>query len=386
MKPLRILVLGGDGVGPEVIEQALRVGEAIKPTLKRPVEFFEEPYGLSAFKLTGDLLPARTLHAVRSADAVLFGAIGGDYQGVPVAVRREGSVLRLRRELGLFANLRPVKHWPALANSCPLRAEVAAGTDIALVRENVGGLYFGEPRGVTTLPDGRREAVNTLRYSSDEIERVARFAFELARTRSQHLCSVDKSNVLEAGSLWRQTVRALHEREYSDVILSHMLVDNCAMQLVRAPRQFDVIVTDNMFGDILSDGAGAIAGSLGMLPSASLGERRADGRLPALYEPVHGSAPDIEGKGLANPIGAVLSLALLLRHSADDEAAAQHIEQAVASALNAGARTADIAAPGETVLGTQAMADAIIAALATVQIPDQQQTGSLSAGNTKGGV
>lgn len=358
--PLRVLVLGGDGVGPEVIEQALRVGRAISPTLARPIDFFEEPYGLSSFKASGDILPARTLAAVRSADAILFGAIGGDYSGVPVAQRREGSVLRLRRELTLFANLRPVRYWPALAASCPLRAEVALGADIALVRENVGGLYFGEPRGTTTLADGRREAVNTLRYSSDEIERVARYSFELARTRGKRLCSVDKSNVLEAGALWRQTVSALHQREFSDVALMHMLVDNCALQLVRAPRQFDVIVTDNMFGDILSDGSGAIACSLGMLPSASLGTRQSDGRLPALYEPVHGSAPDIEGQGIANPLGAILSLALLVRHSAGDAAGAARLEAAVDRALLAGARTADIAAAGEAVIGTRAMADAVI--------------------------
>lgn len=363
MDPFRMLVLGGDGVGPEVIAQALRVGRWLSGRLTREIDFFEEPYGLSAFKSQGEILPARTLAAVRSADAILFGAIGGDYAGVPIAQRREGSVLRLRRELVLFANLRPVQYWPALAASCPLRREVAFGTDIALVRENVGGLYFGQPRGIETLPDGRREAVNTLRYTSDEIERVARFAFDLARQRKGRLCSVDKSNVLEAGMLWRQTVSALHEREYLDVALSHMLVDNCAMQLVRDPRQFDVIVTDNMFGDILSDGGGAVAGSLGMLPSASLGAAGPDGRRSALYEPVHGSAPDIEGKGRANPIGAILSLALALRHSVADEAAAAAVERAVTHALEAGARTADIAAPGETVIGSAAMGDAVLAAL-----------------------
>jgi 3-isopropylmalate dehydrogenase len=364
MTPVRILVLGGDGVGPEVIAQALRIAVAIAPRLARPVVFFEEPYGLSSFQATGEILPARTLQAVRESDAILFGAIGGDYQGVPVAQRREGSVLRMRRELGLFANLRPTRWWPALAASCPLRPEVGRGTDIALVRENVGGLYFGEPRGIEALPDGRRSAVNTLRYASDEIERIARFAFELARTRGRRVCSVDKSNVLEAGALWRQTVSALHAREFADVALSHMLVDNCAMQLVRAPTQFDVIVTDNMFGDILSDGAGAVACSLGMLPSASLGARRPDGRLPALYEPVHGSAPDIAGQGAANPIGAILSLALLVRYTLADDATATAIEAAVADALQAGARTADLAAPGEPVLGSAAMGDAVLRALA----------------------
>ncbi len=363
MKPCRILVLGGDGVGPEVIAQALRVARWVAQRSARPLEFIEAPYGLSAFQTLGEILPARTLAAAREADAILFGAIGGDYAGVPVAQRREGSVLRFRREFELFANLRPVRHWPALAGSCPLRAEVAGGTDIALVRENTSGLYFGQPRGISELPGGGREAVNTLRYTTEEIERVARFAFELARGRGRRVCSVDKSNVLEAGALWRQTVTALHERDYRDVALSHMLVDNCAMQLVRAPTQFDVIVTDNMFGDILSDGAGAIAGSLGMLPSASLGAVAADGSRRALYEPVHGSAPDIEGRGIANPLGAILSLALALRYTLRDEALATRVERAVEQALQAGARTADIAAPGEPVLGTVAMGDAVLAAL-----------------------
>ena len=358
----RILVLGGDGVGPEVTAQAVRVAQWLIARCGIPLELVEAPYGMSAWQAHGAILPDPTLAAVRNADAILFGAIG-DYPGVPVEIRRAGSVLRLRRELGLFANLRPVRYWSPLSASCPLRAEVAGGTDIAIVRENTGGLYFGTPRGTTTLADGRRESVNTLRYASDEIERVARFAFELARTRGGRLCSVDKSNVLENGVLWRQTVTALHAREYADVALSHMLVDNCAMQLVRDPRQFDVIVTENMFGDILSDGAGAIAGSLGMLPSASLGAVDAAGHRPALYEPVHGSAPDIAGKGLANPIGAILSLALLLRHSAGVPDVAAMLEAAVERALSGGARTADIAAPGEPVIGTVAMGDAVLAAL-----------------------
>ncbi len=358
---LKILVLGGDGVGPEVMAQALRVLRWFGGRL--PLQALEMPYGLSAWRAEGAILPARTLAAVHAADAVLFGAIGGDYAGVPVDVRREGSILRLRRELGLYANLRPVRYWPALARSCPLRAEVAAGTDIALVRENTGGLYFGTPRGIETLADGRRQAVNTQRYASDEVERVARFAFDLARSRQGRVCSVDKSNVLETGVLWRETVTALHRREYADLTLSHMLVDNCAMQLVRAPTQFDVIVTDNMFGDILSDGAGAVAGSLGMLPSASLGVIGANGRRNALYEPVHGSAPDIEGLGIANPIGAILSVAMLLKHSAGAAAEADRLERAVEAALAAGARCADIAAPGEAALGTVAMGDAVIAAL-----------------------
>jgi 3-isopropylmalate dehydrogenase len=364
--PLRILVLGGDGVGPEVIAQALRVLRWFRDRRGLPIDVFERPYGLSAWRECGSILPAGTLADAHAADAVLFGAIGGDYDGVPLDVRRDGSILRLRRELGLYANLRPVRAWPALARSCPLRAEVAAGTDIALVRENTGGLYYGTPRGIESLADGRRSAFNTQRYASDEIERIARFAFELARGRQGRVCSVDKSNVLETGVLWRETVDALHRREYPDLALSHMLVDNCAMQLVRAPSQFDVIVTDNMFGDILSDGAGAVAGSLGMLPSAALGAAGARGLPRALYEPVHGSAPDIEGRGIANPIGAILSVALLLRHTARAPAEADRLERAVERALEGGARCADIAAPGEPVGGTVAMGDAVLAALDTL--------------------
>ena len=360
----RMLVLGGDGVGPEVAAQARRVADWFAANRGLALETVEAPYGAAAWRDGGQLLPPATLEAVRDADAILFGAIGGpEYDRIPARVRAEGSLLRIRRELDLYANLRPVRHWPALAAACPLREQVAAGADIAIVRENTGGLYFGEPRGIETLPDGRERATNTQRYATDEIERIARFAFELARTRRGEVCSVDKSNVLETGQLWRRVVTALHAREYADLRLSHMLVDNCAMQLVRRPTQFDVIVTDNMFGDILSDGAGAIAGSLGMLPSASLGPVGARGRRAALYEPVHGSAPDIEGRGIANPLGAILSVALALRHSLDAPDEAERLGRAVEAALRDGARTADIAAPGEPTVGSAAMGDAVIRAL-----------------------
>lgn len=360
---LRVLVLGGDGVGPEVIAPACQVLRQVAGHAGLAIDLLERPYGLRAWQACGHILPPETLREAHEADAVLFGAIGGDYAGVPMEVRREGSILRLRRELSLYANLRPVRYWPALARSCPLRPEVAQGSDIALVRENTGGLYFGTPRGRELNADGHPSAYNTQRYSSDEIERVASFAFELARHRRGRVCSVDKSNVLETGVLWRETVSALQARAFPEVQLHHMLVDNCALQLVCRPSQFDVIVTDNMFGDILSDGAGAIACSLGMLPSAALGPRRASGRPAALYEPVHGSAPDIAGRGVANPVGAILCVALLLRHSAQREDLAQWVEGAVEHALGQGARTADIAAPGEPALATQAMADAVLKAL-----------------------
>jgi 3-isopropylmalate dehydrogenase len=363
-KGMRILVLGGDGVGPEVMAQALRIADWFRAHRSLDCQFFEEPFGLAAWREQGEIMPQRTLEAVRNADAILFGAMGGDdYDQIPATVRRAGSLLRIRRELQLYANVRPVRAWNALARVCPLRQEVAAGSDLVIVRENTGGLYFGTPRGIEDAEGGQRAALNTQRYTTAEIERVARHAFELARTRGRRVCSVDKANVLETGQLWRATVQALHEREYRDVELAHMLVDNCAMQLVRKPIQFDVIVTDNMFGDILSDCAGAISGSLGMLPSASFGPHGADGRRKVLYEPIHGSAPDIAGQSIANPVGMILSLAMALRHTLGRPAEADLLEAAIGRALAAGSRTADIAAAGDTVVGTAGMGDAVLNAL-----------------------
>jgi 3-isopropylmalate dehydrogenase len=364
---MRIVVLGGDGVGPEVMAQALRIADWFRERRGLDCHFIEESFGLAAWREHGEIMPQRTLEAVKSADAILFGAMGGDeYDRIPADVRRAGSLLRIRRELHLFANVRPVRAWEPLARVCPLRQEVAAGTDLVIVRENTGGLYFGTPRGIEHADGGQRAAVNTQRYTTGEIELVAHHAFDLARSRGGRLCSVDKSNVLETSQLWRETVQALHGREYRDVELTHMLVDNCAMQLVRRPTQFDVIVTENMFGDILSDCAGAITGSLGMLPSASFGPTGGDGCRKVLYEPIHGSAPDIAGQGIANPIGMILSLAMAMRHSLTRTADAELLEAAVGRALVSGSRTADIAAIGEAPVSTAGMGDEVLRALEAI--------------------
>jgi 3-isopropylmalate dehydrogenase len=293
---------------------------------------------------------------------------------VPTDVRRETGLLGLRRDMDLFANLRPVRGYPALAEASPLRPEVSGPADLVVVRELTGGLYFGQPRGIETLPDGSKRGVNTHVYTSGEIARIARVAFDLARTRRGRVHSADKSNVMEAGALWREVVTEVGT-DYPDVALSHILADNCALQVVRAPAQFDVLLTDNMFGDLLSDTAAAIPGSLGLLPSASLGAPDADGRRAALYEPIHGAAPDIAGRGIANPLGAILSVAMMLRHSfgrADDGAL---VEAAVDAALSAGARTADIAGPGEAAISTTQMGDAVLAALTRGASGDGRQLG-----------
>jgi len=296
---------------------------------------------------------------------VLFGATGGPgYDDIPTEVRRQGSLLRIRRELGVYTNLRPITGYPALAGVVPLKPETVRGVDIVVVRELNGGIYFGQPRGINGT-EGTEVGTNTLTYATGEVERIARAAFALARERGGRLTSVDKSNVLETSALWRRVVSRIGRDEYPDIALDHILVDNCAMQLVRAPRQFDVLLADNMFGDILSDIGGAIAGSLGMLPSASLGAPEA-GRQAALYEPVHGSAPDIAGQGIANPLGATLSLAMAFRHTLQQPDDADLLEAAVDAALQAGARTPDIVTADEQAGGTVDMGDAVLAALAAV--------------------
>ena len=361
----RLLMLAGDGIGSEVLAETRRIAEWFIDKRQLAFELREELFGISAWKAHGELMRQQTWDEIVAADAILFGAIGSpEYTKIPAEARRVDQLLRMRKDLDLFCNLRPVKTLPALAASSSLRPEIVAGCDMIIVRELCGGIYFGEPRGRETLDMGGERAVNTCMYTTAEVERIARAAFELARARSGRVCSVDKSNVLtETGGLWRDTVQILRDKYYPDLELSHMYVDNCAMQLVRAPGQFDVLVTENLFGDILSDCAAMVAGSLGMLPSASLGPIRADGRRHALYEPIHGSAPDIAGKGRANPFGAIMSFAMCLRFSLGLAQEAQLLEQAVAGAIEHGARTADIAQPGDKVLSTRDMGDAVLAQL-----------------------
>jgi 3-isopropylmalate dehydrogenase len=360
-----VLMLAGDGVGAELMPQVQRIAEWFMERRGLRVDLHEEPFGLRAWRERGSLMTDATWQQIVAADAIVFGAIAvPEYAAeIPAEHRQIDWLLEIRRSLDLYQNLRPVKAFAPLLDASTLRPEVVEGVDMVIVRELVGGAYFGEPRGIDVLDDGQRRARNTIVYTTSEVERVARDAFTLARTRRGRVCSVDKANVLEFGALWRDVVTTLHADEFADVDLTHMYVDNCAMQLVRRPQQFDVIVTENLFGDILSDCAAMITGSLGMLPSASIGPRRADGRRSALYEPIHGSAPDIAGKGVCNPIGSILSFAMCLRHSLDRPQDAHLLEMAVDDALNAGARTADIAPPGIEPLSTIAMTDAVLAAL-----------------------
>jgi 3-isopropylmalate dehydrogenase len=351
---MKIAVLPGDGIGKEIVAQAVRVLRR----LALPLELQEAPVGGAGYEAAGDPLPEATLRLAREADAILFGAIGGpQYDALPRDKRPERGLLRLRKELGLFANLRPASVFPELAQASSLKPERVAGLDLLIVRELTGDIYFGEPRGISTLPSGEREGFNTMRYRESEIRRIARVAFEAARKRSRKLCSVDKANVLETTELWRQVVTEVGT-QFADVRLSHMYVDNCAMQLVREPRQFDVIVTGNMFGDILSDEASMLTGSIGMLPSASMDEKG-----KGLYEPIHGTAPDIAGRDLANPLATILSAGMMLRYSLGRAAEADRLEAAVREVLRQGLRTADIYTDGCRKVGTQEMGDAVVAAL-----------------------
>jgi 3-isopropylmalate dehydrogenase len=352
----RILVLPGDGIGPEVTREAQRVLDAAARRAGAKLGFEEDLIGGASIDAHGEPLTDRTLARARESRAVLMGAVGGPkWDALPVDKRPEKGLLRMRKELGLFANLRPATVIPALAGASTLRREVVEGTDLLVVRELTGGLYFGEPRGIA-LVAGKREARNTLVYDEVEIERIARVAFDAARRRRGHVTHVHKANVLEVSQLWIEVVNEV-AKHYDDVELSHQLVDSCAMLLVREPRRFDVLLTENLFGDILSDEAAMITGSLGMLPSASLGAGGV-----GLYEPVHGSAPDIAGQDVANPLAAILSVAMLLEHSFEHAAAAGAVRAAVREVLDAGHRTADLLLPGETrpALGCRAMGDRVL--------------------------
>jgi 3-isopropylmalate dehydrogenase len=354
---MKIAVLPGDGIGPEIVAQAGKVLRALAGAGLK-LELREAPVGGAGYDASGDPLPEATLALAREADAILFGAVGGwQYDQLPRAKRPEQALLRLRKELGLFANLRPATLYPELAGASTLKLEVVSGMDILILRELTGDIYFGQPRGIRTTDAGEREGFDTMRYAESEIRRIAHAGFRAARKRAKRLCSVDKANVLETSQLWRDVVTAVG-KAYPDVELSHMYVDNAAMQLLRAPKQFDVIVTGNMFGDILSDEASMLTGSIGMLPSASLDERG-----KGMYEPIHGSAPDIAGKDVANPLATILSAAMMLRYSLDQEGAAARIEAAVRKVLGQGLRTADIHSAGTTKVGTNAMGDAVVAAL-----------------------
>ena len=353
----KILILPGDGIGPEIIAEAVKVlNKLVADGLD--IELEEGLVGGAAYDAKGHPLPQDTLLQARAADAILLGAVGGpQYESLDRPLRPEQGLLGLRAALNLFSNLRPAVLYPQLAEASTLKPDVVSGLDIMIVRELTGGIYFGQPRGVRVLDNGEREGFNTLVYRESEIERIGHSAFEIARKRGRRVCSVDKANVLEVSELWRQVMQRLGEG-YPDVELSHMYVDNAAMQLVRAPKQFDVMVTTNMFGDILSDAAAMLTGSIGMLPSASL-----DANAKGMYEPIHGSAPDIAGQGVANPLATILSVAMLLRYSFGEAELADRIEAAVGTVLDRGLRTADIAAEGQATVGTADMGDAVVAAL-----------------------
>lgn len=354
----KIAVLPGDGIGPEIVAEATKVLDWLNADMSLGLEFEYGLIGGAGYDAHGKPYPDRTEALAEQADAVLLGAVGGPkWESLDISVRPEKGLLAIRSGLKLFANLRPAILYPQLVHASTLKPEVVSGLDIMIVRELTGGIYFGQPRGIRTLENGERQGFNTLVYSESEIERIAHSAFRIAQKRSHKLCSVDKANVLECTELWREVVTSV-ANNYPDVQLSHMYVDNAAMQLVRAPKQFDVLVTTNMFGDILSDAASMLTGSIGMLPSASL-----DANNKGMYEPIHGSAPDIAGQGIANPLATILSAAMMLRYTFNETVAADRIERAVNGALDANIRTGDIYSEGMQKVGTAAMGDAVVAAL-----------------------
>jgi len=349
----KIALLPGDGIGPEVVREAVKILKIVEAKLNLTLEMDQVPVGGAGYEATGHPLPEESLTAAKNANAVLLGAVGGPkWENLEFSLRPERALLGLRSSLQLYANLRPAKIFPALLEASTLKREVVEGLDILVVRELTGGIYFGEPRGIETLADGTRKGVNTLVYTEPEIERIARIAFQVAGKRDKKVMSVDKANVLEATGLWREVVTRT-QKEFSDIELQHMYVDNCAMQLVRDPNQFDVIVTTNMFGDILSDEASMLTGSIGMLPSASVGGET------GMYEPIHGSAPDIAGQGKANPLATILSIGMMFKYSLNEEEPEQWIEDAVESVLNQGYRTPDIMSKGMKEVGTSEMGDLV---------------------------
>ncbi len=360
-------MLPGDGIGPEVMGEVKRVIAWMDANRAVGFDIDEDLVGGCAYDAHGVAIADATMDKAMAADAVLLGAVGGPrWESLPFESQPERGLLRLRKDMELFANLRPAMVFDALAEASSLKTELVAGLDILIIRELTGGVYFGEPRGITDLPNGERRGINTQVYDTYEIIRIGRVAFELAAKRSGRVCSVEKANVMESGLLWREEMTKLHAAEYPDLELSHMYADNCAMQLVRMPKQFDVIVTDNLFGDMLSDTAAMLTGSLGMLPSASLGAADATGRRKALYEPVHGSAPDIAGENKANPLATILSYAMMLRYSFDLGADAELVELAVRGVLDKGLRTADIMADGKELLSTTGMGQAVVDEMAAL--------------------
>ena len=367
MTTKNILLIPGDGIGPEVVAQAKKIIEFFSNNTDKKFTSDEAFLGGIAYDKTGTPFPDETLRKAKNSDAILLGAVGGPkWEALDYAVRPERGLLGIRKELGLFANLRPAIVFDSLVDSSTLKPEIVSGLDIMIVRELTGGIYFGEPRGVITLPNGERKGFNTATYTTSEIHRIAKVAFELALKRNKKLCSVDKANVLESTELWREEV-AVVGKDYKQVELSNMYVDNASMQLVRNPKQFDVIVTSNLFGDILSDTASMLTGSLGMLPSASLGEKQANGKQFALYEPVHGSAPDIAGKGIANPIATISSLSMMFRYSFGYEKEANIIDQAIKNILDKNIKSADIAKKGEKTYSTNEIGDEILKEITKLQ-------------------
>ena len=360
----KILLIPGDGIGPEVVSQAKKIIDFFSDNTDKKFETQEALLGGIAYDQVGTPFPQETLELARASDAILLGAVGGiKWESLEYKHRPERGLLGIRKELGLFANLRPAKVFNALADASTLKREIVENLDIMIVRELTGDLYFGEPRSVTTLADGSRQGINTMTYNSKEVERIARVSFDLAKVRGKKLCSIDKANVIETTEMWREVVTEIGKNEYPEIQLSHIYVDNASMQLVRNPKQFDVMLTGNMFGDILSDTASMLTGSLGMLPSASLGEKQKNGKQHALYEPIHGSAPDIAGKNIANPIATILSLAMMFRYSFGYSVEADMIEKAVEKVLENGVRTADIATIQEARVSCTQMGEAIIAEL-----------------------